>query len=68
METVGRLADLESLDLDHTKVSDAGIAKLAGLTRLTDLELDSVELTDAGVAHLACAAQPEASWICTTRW
>jgi formyltetrahydrofolate synthetase len=52
MDTVGQLAALEALDLDHTKVTDAGIAKLTGLTRLLNLELDSVELTDAGVAQL----------------
>ena len=50
---MGKLPLLESLDLDHTKVSDAGIAKLTGLTRLVNLELDSVDLTDAGVTHLA---------------
>ena len=33
--------------------SDAGIAKLTGLTKLINLELDSVDLTDAGVAHVA---------------
>jgi hypothetical protein len=53
METVGKLALLESLDLGHTNVSDAGIAKLTGLSRLATLELDSVDLTDAGIAHLA---------------
>jgi hypothetical protein len=34
-------------------VTDAGLAKLAGLTRLTELGLDSVDLTDAGAARLA---------------
>jgi len=29
--------------VDHTKVDDAGIAKLTGLARLLSLELDSVE-------------------------
>ena len=53
MDIVAKLASLESLELDHTKVSDAGLAKLAGLTKLTDLALDSVDLTDAGVARLA---------------
>ena len=53
MDIVGELAGLESLELDHTKVGDAGLAKIAGLTKLTDLALDSVDLTDAGVAHLA---------------
>ena len=52
MEAVGKLARLESLNLDHTGVGDAGIAKLTGLTRLVDLQLDSVALTDAGAAHL----------------
>jgi hypothetical protein len=53
MEMVGKLASLEALELDYTKVGDAGLAKLTALTHLTDLALDSVDLTDAGVAHLA---------------
>jgi Leucine-rich repeat (LRR) protein len=53
MDAIGKLASLESLDIDHTRITDAGLAKLAGLTKLTALTLDSVDLTDAGVAHLA---------------
>jgi Leucine-rich repeat (LRR) protein len=52
MDAVGKLVSLESLDLDYTQVGDAGVAKLAGLTKLVNLELDSVDLTDAGVSHL----------------
>jgi len=53
MTTVGRLVNLESLDLTYTHVSDAERAKLAPLTKLVDLKLDSVDLTDAGIATVA---------------
>jgi hypothetical protein len=53
MTTIGRLVNLESLDLNYTAVGDAGVAKLSPLSKLTDLSLDSVELTDAGVATVA---------------
>ena len=53
MAAIGRLATLESLDLNYTPIGNAGIARLSGLTNLADLSLDSVELTDAGVAPLA---------------
>jgi Leucine-rich repeat (LRR) protein len=52
MDAIGKLTNLESLDLDYTRVGDPGVAKLAGLTKLANLELDSVNLTDAGVSHL----------------
>jgi hypothetical protein len=53
MDAIGSLTNLEWLDLDHTRITDAGLAKLAGLTKLTELGLDSVELTDKGVVSLA---------------
>ncbi len=53
METVGKLTRLQSLDLDYTRVSDAGFAKLSGLTALVSLQLDDADLTDAGVTHVA---------------
>jgi hypothetical protein len=49
---VAKLASLESLNLEHTKVTDPGFAKLTGLAKLATLELDSVDLTDAAIAHL----------------
>jgi hypothetical protein len=40
------------LGLDNTKVTDAGLAHLKGLTHLQVLVLDSTEVTDAGLEHL----------------
>src|SRR4029079_5262289 len=45
------LASLESLNLEHTKVTDPGFAKLTGLAKLATLELDSVDLNHTGIAH-----------------
>ncbi len=49
---VGRLTQLESLDLDGTSVSDAGLARLEGLTDLVVLSLCGTHVTDSGLAHL----------------
>lgn len=51
---IGRLPRLEKLDASSVLVTDAGIAHLAGLTRLRSLEIQgTAELTDAGLVHLA---------------
>ena len=36
----------------HTQVTDAGLARLRGLTQLEELFLDSTQVTDAGLEHL----------------
>ncbi|MDA7527666.1 hypothetical protein N8590_01620 [bacterium] len=42
-----------SVNLDYsTKLTDAGLAHLRGLTSLTTLNLSSDKITDAGLAHL----------------
>ena len=43
---------LESLSLAGTKVTDAGLVRLAGLTGLEELSLQETKVTDAGLAHL----------------
>jgi len=49
---VGRLTQLEDLDLWGASVSDAGLVHLEGLTNLTVLNLTGTQVTDAGLAHL----------------
>jgi len=43
---------LERLNLNHTPVSDAGLAHLAALPNLRELRLDSATVTDAGLEVL----------------
>jgi len=57
---LGRLAvdfactNVTHLDLSYTHVTDAELARLAGLTSLEDLDLcDCTDVTDAGLAHIA---------------
>lgn len=54
---LGRLTNLRTLELagdfEHKRLTDAGLAHLAGLTRLTELDVSEHLLTDAGLVHLA---------------
>jgi Leucine-rich repeat (LRR) protein len=43
---------VNTLVLDHTAVSDAGLEKLKDLTSLQALDLSFTQVTDAGLAHL----------------
>ena len=49
----GGLAGLQTLWLNDTKVTDAGLAHLQGLAGLQELRLERTQVTDAGLAHLA---------------
>ena len=49
----GGAEPLGSLDLDGTKVTDAGLAHLVGLKKLCIADLNDTRVTDAGLAHLA---------------
>lgn len=49
---VGRLSDMQELDLSITKITDEGLQHLCSLTELNDLWLMNTEVTDAGVATL----------------
>jgi RNA polymerase sigma factor (sigma-70 family) len=54
------LSALESLRLaDCLHITGAGLAHLAGLSRLRSLDLESTPITDAGLAHLAGLANLE---------
>lgn len=46
-------ANLETLDLNNTAVSDAGLAGIAGLTKLKHLNIASTTVSDAGLVKLA---------------
>ena len=46
------MTGLEHLYLDNTRVGDAGVAHLTGLTRLQSLYLANTRVTDAGLAQL----------------
>jgi len=44
--------NLQTLNLEFTKVTDAGLEHLKGLTKLQELDLRFTEITDAGLVHL----------------
>lgn len=46
-------ADLMWMDLARTKVTDAGLATLAGMKNLTRLHLENTGISDGGLVHLA---------------
>ncbi|MCP5557650.1 MAG: hypothetical protein H7A55_07830 [Verrucomicrobiaceae bacterium] len=43
---------IASIDLARTKVTDAGLAALSGMTGLKELHLENTAITDAGLDHL----------------
>ena len=48
----GSLAHLETLDVTHTSLDDAGLAHLEPLRRLKQLGMVKTNVTDAGLIHL----------------
>jgi uncharacterized membrane protein/YHS domain-containing protein len=46
-------ANIQSLDLASTKITNAGLAALESMTNLTHVHLERTAVTDAGLAHLA---------------
>lgn len=46
-------ANITWLNLAGSQVTDAGLAPLAGMPRLTSIHLERTAITDAGLAHLA---------------
>ena len=46
------MSNLAVLTLDRTEVTDLGLARIAGMNRLTNLSLDQTKVTDDGVAKL----------------
>jgi hypothetical protein len=49
---VGRLTQLEELEVHVTSVSDAGLAHLKAVTTLSRLNIAGTQVTDAGLVHL----------------
>jgi hypothetical protein len=49
---VGRLTQLQVLNVSSPSLSDAGLARLKGLTKLSILDLAGTQVTDAGVNEL----------------
>ena len=59
---LGRLKWLERLNLTGTAVTEAGLARLEGLTHLRTLDLSNATgVGDAGLAHLKGLASPAAA-------
>jgi hypothetical protein len=52
LEHIGKLRGLERLDLQRSRVSDAGLERLEGLTRLRELNLTHTKITDAGMERI----------------
>ena len=56
LAAIGRLKSLDRLkvrdDYNNRKVTDAGVARIAGMTRLEVLEFQSTDLSDAALEHL----------------
>jgi hypothetical protein len=60
LDALGPIADkVASLDLARTKVSDAGLAKLAAMKNLQELHLENTGIGDAGLDHLKGLASLE---------
>jgi beta-lactamase regulating signal transducer with metallopeptidase domain/peroxiredoxin len=53
LEHLAKLTNLERLSLAETGISDAGLARIKRLPRLTMLNLYRVSITDAAMAHIA---------------
>ena len=54
---VGRLSQLKYLSLNRSRVTDAGLRSLEGLTHLEELSLRETAVTDPGLVHLRRLAQ-----------
>jgi len=53
LDALAPVADkISSLDLARTKVTDAGLAKIAAMKNLTELHLENTGISDAGLDHL----------------
>jgi Leucine-rich repeat (LRR) protein len=55
MNDVKELKNLTHLDLDNTKVTDAGFKQLKELKNLTDLDLAGAKITAAGLKEFRSA-------------
>jgi Leucine-rich repeat (LRR) protein len=60
VKEVGRIRELEKLDLSHTKITDTGLNHLAALTQMRSLDLRGTEITDTGLRELSRLKRLEA--------
>jgi len=61
------LPDLESLTLEGSQISDHGLTRLAGLTRLKRLDLSSTKVSDFGLVHLQALPNLEDLDLCSSK-
>jgi hypothetical protein len=69
MESLGRIATLVKLNLQNTSVTDAGIARLTGLTKLRSLVLTGTKIGDGAlesIGRLAALERLEAGFTALT--
>lgn len=60
LDAIAPIADkVSSLDLARTKVTDAGLAKVAAMKNLQELHLENTAISDAGLDHLKGLASLE---------
>ncbi|MEZ5387207.1 MAG: c-type cytochrome domain-containing protein [Prosthecobacter sp.] len=60
LDAIAPIADkLSSLDLARTKITDAGLAKVAAMKNLQELHLENTAISDAGLDHLKGLASLE---------
>ena len=57
------LTNLESLNLNRTKITDAGLSHLSALTKLSTLYLAGPKVTDAGLVHLGGMTNLQDLWL-----
>ena len=63
LEQLQNLPALEWLDLEHTEITDSGLAKVGLLTHLKALKLGHTRITDRGMPYLRrCAAWRDCPW------
>jgi hypothetical protein len=67
LDWLGELKDLRRLELEDTRVTDAGIRRLAHLMELRDPRLDGVAITDEGLPALRSLKNLEVLILLDTR-
>jgi hypothetical protein len=58
---IGKLRELQAIDLAHTTVTDDGLAQLKDLHKLRNIGLAGTLITDEGLVHLQ--KLPDLKWI-----
>jgi hypothetical protein len=52
MAEIGKLTELQAMDLASTTLTDEGLAQLKDLQKLSSMGLSGTQITDNGLAHL----------------